>query len=135
MRCTRLPERRASRISIRTIRPGGSGNRSIAIAKGAINPSWSPDGAEVVFAANVPGGTALFEHTAGTGDPSQAQQLTQGPEDTAPAMSPDGTQIAFGRGNQVAVLTIVSGEVRLLGLGGDPAWSPDGATIYAWQAG
>ena len=107
----------------------------MAVAKGAINPSWSPNGAEVVFAANVPGGTALFEDAAGTGDTSPAHQLTQGTDDTAPAWSPDGTQIAFGRGNQIAVLTIASGEVRLLGPGGDPAWSPDGATIYAWQAG
>jgi Tol biopolymer transport system component len=116
-----------------SIHPGGSGIGSVAVAKGAIHPSWSPDGTEIVFAANVPGGTALFRHTAGTGYPSPADKLTQGADDTAPAWSPDGTQIAFSRGNQVAVLTISSGEVRLLGIGGDPAWSPDGSTIYAWQ--
>jgi dipeptidyl aminopeptidase/acylaminoacyl peptidase len=125
-----------SGVILRTsVQPGGPGERSVAVAKGAINPSWSPTGPDIVFAANVPGGTALFEQTAGMADPASALQLTQGTADTSPAWSPDGTQIAFGRGNQVAVLTIASGEVRLLGLGGDPAWSPDGATIYAWQAG
>ncbi len=117
-----------------TIRPGGRGIRSVAVNKGAIHPSWSPTGPEVVFAANVPGGTALFVHTAGMGDPAPAQQLTTGTDDTAPAWSPDGTQIAFGRGNQVAILTIATGEVRTLGVGGDPAWSPDGSTVYAWRA-
>ena len=31
-------------------------------------------------------------------------------------------------------LTVATGEVRTLGTGGDPAWSPDGATIYFLRA-
>ena len=76
-------------------------------------------------------GTALF--TAGT-DGSAPVQLTDGSDDAAPAYSPDGTQIAFVRGTDIAVLTIATGDVRTLGPGGDPVWSADGTTIYAWQS-
>ena len=66
-------------------------------------------------------------------DGTAARRLTDGTGDAAAAWSPDGTQIAFVRGNEIALLTVASGEVRTLGTGGDPAWSPDGTTIYAWQ--
>ena len=105
----------------------------LADRPGAIDPSWDSTGTSVVYTANVKGGTSLF--TSSTDGPgNRAVRLTDATDDNSPAWSPDGTQVAFVRGTEVAVLTIATGEVRTLGTGGDPAWSPDGTTIYSWQA-
>lgn len=61
----------------------------------------------------------------------------------APRWSPDGTRIAFSRKTEeghsrLAVLTVATGEVRLLtpegSQAGFPAWSPDGRELaFAWD--
>lgn len=64
-------------------------------------------------------------------------QLTWGPEDTAPAWSPDGKRLAFlratGQGPQVWTMPVDGGEPRQLSSlphgAGRPVWSPNGSSI------
>jgi hypothetical protein len=92
----------------------------------------SPDGQRLVFTAL----GHLFQLPTTGGE---AKQLTFGPYyDAAPAISPDGTRVAFisdretlSQGN-VFVLDIASGQIRRLTnefWADRPAWSPDGKSI------
>src|SRR5579875_614527 len=103
-------------------------------------PALSPDGARVVYVLRTfdaeadEGRSTLWQVPADGGDPVR---LTRGTADTAPAWSPDGSQIAFLRGGgepaQVWLLPATAGEPRpltRLPLGaGPPRWSPDGTRI------
>ncbi len=76
-------------------------------------------------------------------DALYALLLTDGPErrltrtpDPArePALSPDGTRVAFSTGGRIALADVATGEVRVLTLGvlrrdASPAWSPDGRSL------
>ena len=115
--------------------------------KGACQPSWSPDGLQLVFISPCVGRGDLFEtiynesslyiiNSDGTG----LKQLTPAPgSDFEPAWSPDGEQIAFtsvrGGFRQIYSLDVESLEVTLLTNttsaieSSQPAWSPDGSKI------
>jgi Tol biopolymer transport system component len=60
------------------------------------------------------------------------RRLTHTSEPVAdPAISPDGTQVAFAMGGRIGLVAVATGEVRMLTLGvewhdGAPAWRPDG---------
>jgi dipeptidyl aminopeptidase/acylaminoacyl peptidase len=103
-------------------------------------PTISPDARRIVYvlrtqdaAADRPV-TRLWEVGASGGE---AVQLTRGDADSAPAWSPDGTQLAFVRAQdgpaQLWLLPAAGGEPKqltTLALGaGRPVWSPDGARI------
>jgi Tol biopolymer transport system component len=105
-------------------------------------PSWSPDGAQIAFAARQPGKTwQLFVVTAQGGDP---EQLTFGDSDSLDASwSPDGNSLAFGgydfavmrsKGNAVHILSLKTRQVTAVpdsaGLY-SPRWSPDGRYLVA----
>ena len=115
---------------------------------GAIrDPSWSPDGQTIAF-TGISGGVSdlyLVNVEGGT-----ARQLTNDRfADTMPAWSPNGSQIAFasdrGPGTsfdrltfaqpRLALYDLRSGEIETLTLFPDakhinPAWSPDGESLY-----
>ncbi|MDQ2787447.1 MAG: hypothetical protein M3Y58_20850 [Chloroflexota bacterium] len=89
-------------------------------------PSWSPDGARLVYAA----GGKLFIVGA---DGKNGIAITDGPNDDLPAWSPDGTRIAFVRGHDLALFSVPNGGVTTL-FAGVPginavAWSPDGSRV------
>lgn len=51
-----------------------------------------------------------------------------------PAISPDGTRVAFAMGGRIGVVMVATGETRILTLGVDwhdtmPAWRPDGKAL------
>ncbi len=89
-------------------------------------PSWSPDGARIVYAA----GGKLYIVGA---DGKNSIAITDGPTDDLPAWSPDGARIAFVRGHDLAVFSVPNGGVTTLFAGapgvGAVAWSPDGARV------
>jgi dipeptidyl aminopeptidase/acylaminoacyl peptidase/CubicO group peptidase (beta-lactamase class C family) len=99
-------------------------------------PALSPDGSHVAYVLR----TLDAEHDRNVDelwlvatDDGTPRRLTSGPEDVAPAWSPDGSRLAFLRAGQVHVLPGDGGEpeqVTDLPLGaGAPVWSPDGERI------
>lgn len=127
-----------------TLRPDG---KAIQVAiLNASDPRWSPNGRELVFERDTPGGTSLTGFTAlwrSSADGSGLRQLTAKHTDEEADWSPDGRRIVFVRTNpdaapaaRDALWTIRrdgSGAHLLLrarmGLTGDPEWSPDGRRI------
>jgi Tol biopolymer transport system component len=95
-------------------------------------PSLSPDGSLFVYAKAVGGRSHLYLKRVGEGSP---KDLTEGSrwDDTQPAFSPDGRQIAFRSerdGGGIFVLGIAGGPPRrLTDFGYNPAWSPDGKAV------
>jgi TolB protein len=113
-------------------------------------PAWSPDGSSLAYVGHVDrrglaqGGSRLmaFDGTA----TRALTRLRYGVFDLAPAWSPDGSTLAFARTtlkgrrwrSEIVMRETASGAERTLvrvrpgrrfAQVGDPAWSPDGATI------
>ena len=100
-----------------------------------VAPSFSPDGASIVYSADVDGIPHLFMAPIGGGD---ERQLTTGADGQAqPSWSPDGKRIAFtsiGR-RGIWLVSAEGGEPeRLTAFGSRPSWSNDGTEI-AFQSG
>jgi Tol biopolymer transport system component len=110
------------------------------------NPTWSPDGKRVAFAALVGGLTDLFVYDLKA---SKLERLTEDAyADLQPAWSPDGKTIAFVTDRYSSNLDSLSfGNYRLALINPDtksiaplsafgrvkninPQWSPDSASIY-----
>jgi surface antigen Omp85-like protein/WD40 repeat protein len=111
------------------------------------DPTFSPDGRQVAFTANVGGLLDLYAYDLGT---RQLRRLTQDAyAELQPAWSPDGTRIVFvtdrfgaqlgelAMGSyRLALIDAQTGEVSgpLAGFDGakaiDPQWSADGRSVY-----
>ncbi len=97
-----------------------------------IEPGWSPDGEQIVFASRRDGRSHIYVMSA---DGSGTRQLTSGKhDDTAPDWSPDGKWIAFARDGRVFVMTPAGKQLRRVtttpgGEEREPAWAPDGTWI------
>ena len=101
------------------------------------SPTWSPDGSN---SSPTPCATARTSTsrspTVGTGE---TQMMTQNTVDDigAESRAPDGQELAFsrrvGRGAQLVVADLSSGQERVLPTGSldafGPAWSPDGGSL------
>ncbi len=108
-------------------------------------PSPTPDGTRAVVAVSYPDLDAdrpTSELWVVSADGGDSYPLTAGPGDSAPAVSPDGSAVAFLRATegappQIHLVGLDGGEpIRLTdqSLGaGPPAWSPDGRRL-AWSA-
>jgi Tol biopolymer transport system component len=89
-------------------------------------------GGALVFVSDRGGTSALYwRHL----PKDRERRLTFGSEPaTEPAVSPDGTRVAFSMGGRIAVVAVASGETSVLTLGVDwrdaqPAWLPDGQRL------
>ncbi|PYO87710.1 MAG: hypothetical protein DMD58_14120 [Gemmatimonadetes bacterium] len=111
------------------------------------NPTWSPDGKQIAFSAQVGGVTDLFVYDLDSG---QQRRLTNDAyADLEPAWSPDGSLIAFATDRFTTSLDDLSyGDYQLAVIdprgGGqirqlphlpkakhiNPQWSPDGKSLY-----
>lgn len=102
----------------------------------SINPSWSPDGASIVYASDYGGNMDLWTKPT---DGGEEIQLTETPEDEVqPAWSPDGRSIAFSvRGSSGGIFLMPSAggqAVRVTDFGAYPRWSPDGQELaFDWN--
>ncbi|HEX7185409.1 MAG TPA: protein kinase [Thermoanaerobaculia bacterium] len=108
------------------------------LAGSELFPSLHPDGDFLVYVKSAEGNADIYLQRAGGGNPIN---LTQGsPEnDTQPAYSPDGQQIAFRSerdGGGIFVMGATGESVRrLANFGYNPAWSPDGKEILCATEG
>jgi TolB protein len=97
-----------------------------------LSSSLSPNGDFVVYASAVTGNWDIYLQRVGG---ENAMNLTENStnDDTHPAFSPDGEQIAFHSqrdGGGIFVMGATGESVRrLTDLGCSPAWSPDGKKI------
>jgi TolB protein len=117
-----------------------SNNAALASESG---PSWTEDGSKVLFVRGPSGafpgagGSIWIRRADGSGTP---RQVTPGPNDANPAMSPDGDLIAFSRPvagprHLFVMKADGSGTPMDFGPGAKPDWSPDSTRIVYGQGG
>jgi Tol biopolymer transport system component len=103
----------------------------------AIFPDYSPDGSEIVFAAQPAGATARNIYVVAS-DGGTPQQLTTDGNNVYPAFSPDGSKIVFTSNrtgtSQVYVMNADGSGQTQLTFDSQPKdqvpdWSPDGTKI------
>ena len=135
--------------------PSSKALTQLTSAKGVEQfPSWSPDGARLVYSVETGKLRKLFVKSL---DDSNERQLSHGEfDDTQPAWSPDGKTILFVRSPEAGSrldptdvfadydagdiwsLDVETGEERrLIRNASHPAWSPDGSRIAfdGWWSG
>ncbi|MBX7185286.1 MAG: gamma-glutamyltransferase [Vicinamibacteria bacterium] len=103
------------------------------------SPAVSPDGKRIAFVSDRSGGDDIWVMAADQPFGEARRVTFNDGEDSDPAWSPDGRRIAHAtiQSNErwVAVVDAKGGERQLIRRGAtSPAWSSDGATIYALTA-
>ncbi len=104
-------------------------------------PSWSPDGTQIVFASDRESDSMITDIYVMNADGSGQTRLTEsGGSDYQPSWSPDGTQLIFASDREsdsyIDDIWVMdadgSNQTRLTESGGydyQPSWSPDGTQI------
>jgi eukaryotic-like serine/threonine-protein kinase len=102
-------------------------------------PSLSPDGSAVLYTRSVGGRSHIFSQPPVRGADAVDLTADSPADDTQPAFSPDGRQIAFRSeraGGGIFLTSARGGAVRrLTDFGFNPSWSPDGKEIACGTTG
>jgi Tol biopolymer transport system component len=134
-------------LTIVDMHSGGRDEHALPTLGEIYNPSWSPDGARLVFSALEGGLSDLFVFTIAT---KSLERLTSDAfADLHPAWSPDGRAIAFATDRftsaierldfgplRIGLLELSSGRIELLVQDRsrakqiNPQWTPDSAQLY-----
>jgi Tol biopolymer transport system component len=93
-----------------TIRPDGTGLKRLTV--GGMDPAWSPNGKKIAAAFPDPASGGRIELYTLNANGTGRKRITSGPESTAPAWSPGGSQLAFVRGSQIALIGATGGRVK-----------------------
>jgi Tol biopolymer transport system component len=115
-----------------SIRPTGRTLRQVTFEDGSPRePSWSPDGRQLVFTSDKSGNPDLWLQQ--VGEPRPTQLTTDPARDTTPDWSPDGRWIVFrSERDGGGIFRIASDgrhEERVSAFGFHPQWSPSGDLI------
>jgi TolB protein len=117
----------------------GRGQRWLTLSALPFSLAWSPDGRKIAFESDRDGG--FPEIYVVNADGSAPRNLTHNPAyDGAPARSPDGRRIVFGRGRDIYAMNTDGRAQRRLTHTPDAiehgyAWSPDGERIAFARGG
>jgi Tol biopolymer transport system component len=92
----------------------------------------------LVFVSDRAGAEALFLRKLPKGEDRRLTFTSEPVRE--PAFSPDGTRVAFSMGGRIGLVSLPSGDVRILTLGIDwqdsaPAWRPDGKALVVVALG
>ncbi|MEP6862194.1 MAG: hypothetical protein ABJE66_16335 [Deltaproteobacteria bacterium] len=124
-------------------RAHGEPNRLTSADGHEVTPSVARDGTIVYASVHALADNSVDSHLEARAPDGTIEKLTDGPGDASPALSPDGTQIAFSRPAEHAGM--LDGELWVMPRHGDaaalvdvrltdesgPVWSRDGRFVFA----
>jgi Tol biopolymer transport system component/tRNA A-37 threonylcarbamoyl transferase component Bud32 len=114
------------------------------IVDNAFNPAYSPDGKQLAFDAAWSGSRRIWVSDAEGGNPRQVtSDSTEAVAHAEPTWSPDGKRLVFRRiektASDLVTIDLASQQSRWIThdnvLDMNPAWAPDGRSIYYSSAG
>src|SRR5829696_10202491 len=135
-----------SSAEIITVSPDGTGMKQLTSSSGSGNPTFSPNGEKIVYAADDGAGTRGIYVMSRSGNAKKALTASNNLPEYGPTWSPDGTKIAFISQERVStpegqsdwqvdvwVMNADGSEQKKLtddsNHEGAPTWSPDGTKI------